>query len=443
MIENEIKERILKAVEEKREELIEFTRNLVKVRSELGEEGAAQKAVEKKLRDIGLEIDVFEADLAQIRKHPEYTPVEYSEKHGYKGRPNVVGKLKGVGGGRSMILTTHVDTVPVGPKDPWKHDPLGGEVDDGKLYGRGAACDKSGLALSILAVDSILAAGLRLKGDVTVASTIEDEVGGSGGILAFILRGYKADGALLPHPNLVGLGCMLLSSGGMLFFKVKVRGRNGEFPQGGVNAITELMKIYQALIGLDEYRGRTVRYEPYERFFSAAGWPPAAVRSTNIIPAIVSGGSDPIQVPTTCELQCSISFPPYEKAEAVKKIVEEHIKKAADSDHWLSENPPEIEWFGVKATPSVVDSNHPLAKMTQHYIEEIAGVKPFIGGIPMHCDFRYPAIYANTPQIMFGPFGDRLHGVDEYVDIESLVTATKITALIIADWCGYERVPVS
>jgi acetylornithine deacetylase len=137
-------------------------------------------------------------------------------------------------------------------------------------------------------------------------------------------------------------------------------------------------------------------------------------------------------------LWCTISYPPTEKEDDVKKIVEEHIKKAADSDHWLGENPPEIEWGGVRAIPAVIDSNHPITKMTAKYIEEIAGVKPFIGGFPIQCDFRLLLRHADTNQVLFGPLGQNLHCAEENVDIESLIEVTKIVALILADWCGYE-----
>ncbi len=133
-----------------------------------------------------------------------------------------------------------------------------------------------------------------------------------------------------------------------------------------------------------------------------------------------------------------MSYPPTEKEDDVKKMVEDHVKKAADADHWLRENPPEIKWEGIRATPWVVDSNDPIVKMTAQYIEEIAGLKPFIGGLPIQCDFRLLGKYADTPEVLFGPLAANLHMPDENVDVESLIETTKIVALILADWCGFE-----
>jgi acetylornithine deacetylase len=386
---------------------------------------------------MGLEVDVFEADVKELRKHPEYTAVEYSEKHGYKGRPNVAGKWKGSGGGKSVILTGHIDVVPAGDRKLWKHDPLKGEIEGGRIYGRGVACNKGGITIDAMSVACLQAAGVKLKGDVTLVSSIEDEVGSAGGQLAMVLKGYKADGGLYPHPNIGGLGGVLLASAGMLFFKVKTGGVMDEFPENGVNAIGNMFKVYQGLSELHEKRGRRIRYKGIERFFAAGGWPPASIRTTNIIPAIISGGEDLIQVPGHCELACSISYPPGEDRASVKAEVEDCIKRVAGADFWMKDNPPTVEWYAAMS-PSEVAPDFPLVQILKSKVKEFKGIDPEDRGIPMFCDFRFLTNYAGTPQIMIGPKAGLLHGFDEWVDLEEFFDTIKIVSLTIAEWCGVE-----
>lgn len=437
MINETAKKKVFKAVDSKKDEAIDFLRQIVSIESTVGNEGPVQKIVEKKYRSMGLDVDVFEADLKELQKHSEYTAVDYSEKHGYKGRPNVGGKLKGSGGGKSLILTGHIDVVPAGDRKLWKHDPLAGEIEKGRIYGRGAACNKGGVTIDAMALACLQEAGVRLKGDVTLVSSIEDEVGSAGGQLAMVMRGYKADGALYPHPNLGGLGGVLLASAGMLFFKVKTGGVMDEFPENGVNAIGNMFKVYQGLEALHEERGRRIRYKGIERFFIAGGWPLASIRSTNIIPAIISGGEDTIQVPGLCELRCSISYPPGEDRARVKAEVENCIKGVAGADLWMKNNPPSIEWY-AGMSPAEVEPTFPLVQLLKAKVKELKGVEPEDRGIPMFCDFRFLTNYAHTPQIMIGPKAGLLHGFDEWVDLEEFFEAIKIIALTIADWCGCE-----
>ncbi len=173
-----MKEKVLKSVECKREETVGLLRQLIQTHSVFGEEGEAQKIVQEKFRGLGIEVDAFEANLEEIKKHPEYSPVETSEEKGYKGRPNVIGKLKGSGGGKSLFLYAHIDTVPPAqPIEKWKYNPFEGVVESDKMYGLGASDCKGGIAAMISAVDAVLDAGVEPKGDLALYSVIEEEAG--------------------------------------------------------------------------------------------------------------------------------------------------------------------------------------------------------------------------------------------------------------------------
>src|SRR4030042_5204475 len=129
-----------------------------------------------KLKGMGLKVDMWEPDQEELKKHPAYVPVE--EK--YEKRPNVVGLYKGTGGGRSLLLTGRVDVIPAGPPPSWQDGPYAAEIHDNRLYGRGASDMKSGLAAMTMALDCLLAAGFRLKGDILLECVMDEELRGNG-----------------------------------------------------------------------------------------------------------------------------------------------------------------------------------------------------------------------------------------------------------------------
>ena len=114
------------------------------------------------LRQMGLTVDVSEPRTDLLRKSTVWAPTEW----GYGGRPNVVGILPGQGGGHSLILNAHIDVVSPEPRSAWKSDPWNPFEEDGKLVGSGAADDKAGIAVIIMALRCLESLGIKLKGDL-------------------------------------------------------------------------------------------------------------------------------------------------------------------------------------------------------------------------------------------------------------------------------------
>ncbi|GAI43005.1 unnamed protein product, partial [marine sediment metagenome] len=132
---------ISETVDRRKNEIIDFCRDLIRIPSLTGEEKKVQEFVAKHLKDIGLEVKVWEPDLAKMKSHPGYVDLGKD----YVNRPNVVGIYKGKEG-RSLILNGHTDVVTPEPLKKWSHDPWGGEISGGKIYGRGACDMKGGVA---------------------------------------------------------------------------------------------------------------------------------------------------------------------------------------------------------------------------------------------------------------------------------------------------------
>ena len=166
---------VTREVEARRDDAVRLLQELVRVPSTTGEEGVVQEKVEHAFRGRGLEVDVWEAEAGEVEPYRDHV----GEQEAYENRPNVAGRRRGRGGGRSLLLNAHVDTVEPGDPTAWGHDPLGGEVVGDRLYGRGSCDMKGGLVTHLAALDALEAAGVELLGDVTVTATVGRRMGGS------------------------------------------------------------------------------------------------------------------------------------------------------------------------------------------------------------------------------------------------------------------------
>ena len=163
-------------LEENEQQVIGFLQDILRIPSVTGNEGEIQKFISAYIAEMGEEVDVFVPDLDELSKHPAFVKVFQS----YDGRPNVVGTLKGEGGGRSLLFNGHVDVIPEGADENWQHGCWSADIEDGKMYGRGAADMKSGVAAMTMALKAIRAAGVKLQGDVITEYVMDEELSGNG-----------------------------------------------------------------------------------------------------------------------------------------------------------------------------------------------------------------------------------------------------------------------
>ena len=172
----EIERQVLDSIDQRRDAIIAFLKELISFPSVTGDELEIQRFLACKLEMMGLQVDVWEPDHEALKKHPAYVPSE----RGYANRPNVVGLYKGSGGGRSLLFNGHVDVIPAGPADSWEHPPWAGEKQGSRIYGRGASDMKSGLDAMTMAMGALLYLKIRLKGDVILEYTMDEEATGKG-----------------------------------------------------------------------------------------------------------------------------------------------------------------------------------------------------------------------------------------------------------------------
>ena len=426
--------RLMKWIDDHKDEATQLLQDLIRIPSPTGEEGPGQEFVTKYLSDMGLEIETLVGDMDALKDHPEFIPVDPEINVGnYEERPNIIGTYKGAGGGKSLLLFAHIDTVP--PGDGWDYDPYGAEIDGGRMYGRGTADMKSGMAAAFFSLKACLEAGLRPKGDVVCMSNIEEEIGGSGGILACIEGGYRADACIYPHPGEGKPPLVMIASSGVLSFRVKVQGQtvHGFQSHVGVNAIEKAFRIAESLWELDRSIGVTSREELTEAAYYTSGRP---VRAANLYMSALHGGGWLYQVPPSCEMDWVYTFPNNETLEENRARIEETVKAAAAADPWLREHPPELQWLPVKFSPSRDEPEHPFIQLSQECVSFASGTEAPMVANPVGSDTRVPVLYGKIPTANIGPLGENGHAPNEWMDLDSYFVSIKMFSLTLARWCG-------
>src|SRR5215203_1923416 len=423
-LDSELAEAIARVVEERRGESVRLLQELVRVPSVTGDEGAVQEIVERAFRERGLAVDIWEATPEEISLYQEHV----GEQAGYENRPNVVGVRAGRGGGRSILLNAHVDTVASGDPATWSRGPLSGEIEGDLLYGRGSCDMKGGLVTHLIALDALSDLGLGLRGDVIVAATVGEENGGLGA-LSTVLRGYRADAAIITEPTRLAL---VPAQGGSLVFRLRIPGRSAHAAvrDEGVSALEKFVPIFENLRELEQERNGVLSHPLYD-----------GVR--NKVPiniGVVRAGNWASTVPESLVAEGRVGLIPGEEVDPFKSLFSERIAALAERDPWLREHPPELTWFGGQFAPAEVESDAPICEAVKKAHERVTGEEPLVEGVPYGADMRLFIRFGEMPCVMYGA-GDVnvAHAPDEHISVTELLTATSTLACLLADWCGVDE----
>ncbi|MFG1413172.1 ArgE/DapE family deacylase [Xanthobacter sp. VTT E-85241] len=415
---------LLDTIDANRDKAIAFLQKMITIPSVTGDEAAIQAFLNDYMTNIGLDVDMWETDWEELKKHPGYRPVD----RGYENRPNIVATFKGAGGGRSLLLNGHTDVIPVGNGEGWSDNPWSGLIRDGRIYGRGSADMKSGVASHIMAVEFMKELGLQPKGDVYINVVIDEEVSGHG-TLDTVIRGYKADAGISGETSDLHVQPACI---GRIWFEIEINGKPAGIQQRykGISGITLGNKIAAAVQELEDERVATITHPLY----------PNALDSLPCIIGSFQAGNYPSAFPATCLLKGSIGTVPGEDHEGVKQSLVKKIAEHAARDPWMKDHPPVVRFVGYDAEASEIPRDHPIVDIVSKTYTEISGHQPIISGRQGAADTRFLNLYADTPTVIFGPGSTAvMHSNDEYVSIEDYITAIKVMALSIYDWCGVEK----
>ena len=387
--------------------------DLVRARASSGHETAAQEIVAARLREAGCEVDVFDVDAVRLSLLPGWGPTGLE----YAGRPDVVGIIRGTGGGRSLILNAHVDAVAPGPAELWGRDAWSAEIVGDRLYGRGSWDDKAGVATLVWLVEALHDAGVRLAGDLIVESVIEEEISGNG-TLACTERGFRGDAAVVIDGR--GPGAAVTAHGGQLWFRVTARGRSAAAVESrrGVNAIELLLPILERLHALEADLGRDAA-APFDALEHPA--------QLNI--GVIAGGVTPTTVPGIASFDCHLAFPGPHTLEQVKDAVGASVAGAGSR--------ATVEFLSLQVPPFVAPESEALLAALDRAQRLLSGIALERRTIAGFGDLRHFQRGGATPCCLYGvTAGNAPHAPNEWVDLEALPRAARILAAFVCDWCG-------
>jgi len=414
-------EAILLRVEEQRDEIVRFLQKLISFPSVTGNEFKIQQFIAHRLENMKLELDIWEPDVRELERHPSYVPAEQD----YKDRPIVVARSKGKRNGRSLLFNGHVDVIPPGPLQAWNHPPWGGVIEGERLYGRGASDMKSGLTAMTMALECVQGLGVQLDGDVILEYTVDEEATGNG-TLACVIRGYRADAGICCETSSLRVQPACI---GRIWFEIEIHGKPTGIQRSweGVNAIEKGYLLVEAVATLGQNRAQVLSHPLYP---DTRGAIPCMV-------GVFESGSFPSAFPDTCTLKGSLATLPGESTEDVKQAFVDYITEFAQQDPWLADHPPEVRFRGYCGDPAEIPSDHPIVQSVSTQFRQVSGKEPRITGREGAADIRYLIKDAGIPTVIFGPGAtEQMHANDEWVDINDVITATKVLALTIVDWCG-------
>lgn len=348
-------------------------------------EGAVAELIAARLRAAGLEVSLEEV---------------------VPGRSNVIGLLRGSGGGRTLMLWGHMDVVAA---DPEGFSP---RIENGRLYGRGTVDMKGGLACAIAAAER-LAAGPPLAGDVIVAGVIDEEWI-SLGAEALVQR-HRADGAILTEQSDLDL---VVEHGGFAWFELASKGVEsaGIEPDRGVDAIALLAPVLAGITELDA---------------ELATRPAPAYGRPSIHASTIRGGTQFPQYPSGCTLGIERCLVAGETVAQARTEIDALIERARAADPRFEAT---VELI-VGREPVKLDANGPLVRLLDAEVERHQGAAPAHVGDIGWADSGLLA-ESGTPCVIFGPTGDGHHTAHEYVELESLVACAEILEAAARTYCG-------
>ena len=406
---------------------VEHTRNLVRFASLRGQEQACQDYVFETFRARGYAAERFAMDRAALDAHPGGGRID--ERH--SDAPIVVCHHRPAGqAGRSLILQAHVDVVPTGPLDLWRHPPFDPVIEGDWLYGRGAGDMKAGHAANLFALDALGRLGLQPASAVTIQSVVEEESTGNGALAAH-LRGYRADAVFIPEPEDEAL---VRANTGVIWFTVEVRGRPVHVREmgAGANAIDALWRVVGALREVEarwnDERGR-------HRHFEDEAHP------INLNIGRIAGGDWASSVPAWARADCRIALYPGTRAADAAAAIEEAVARFASGDAFLARNPPLVRFNGFMAEGYVLEEGSEAEAVLGRAHARATGKALTSFMSPSYLDTRVHALYENVPALCYGPHAENIHGFDERVSLASVKRSTTAMALFVAEWCGVERKP--
>jgi len=416
--------RIIEAAESLRGETEALLARLVAEPSVLGAEAGALAVMADAYRGVGLEPVRIPTEPARLQGLPGWSPPLID----YAGRDNVAAVHRPrAARGRSLLLQGHVDVVPEGAAELWTTPPFAPSVRDGRMFGRGAADMKAGLACTVMAFAALRRAGLQPAAEVQFAAVIEEECTGNGA-LAVLHALPRPDACLIPEPG-PGYPALYTAEVGVVWAWVTVTGRPAHVRdmQAGVNAIEAATVVMEHFRRYEADANRAERRHPA---FAAENHP------INVNIGTLEGGEWNSSVPTRARLGVRVGVMPGLSCHAVRQEIEGMVE-AAGRDARLRGARLAVAFQGFMADGCVFPAEQAISRTVADRHRRVTGEALRGYNALGLTDARHYAL-RGIEATCYGPDGDNIHGIDESVGLDSVHALTKVLALTLAEWCGVE-----
>ena len=427
------KEKIKKVIQDSvnEEEAIAFLESLIRIPSENLQQTFAQELVKSRLTDLGFSMDCFPCEAESIKDLPDFCNYQGNEsiRNDIENIVAVKNIIEGTADEKAFLIHAHIDTSARNDVMP----DFTCRREDGRLYGLGAADDKGGIAIMLLAAEAVLKQYPKLKNKLILMSTIGKR--GAIGTLTAFRRGYHADAAIYLHPAETGHGFLEIKnySMGNLDFNITIHGKPGAFrdeiDSSEISAVTEGAKIIQILQKWEKEQRSVCCFKEG----SFHGLPNIKL---NFLKA---ESSELLREDVLCfDLGCRLYFGLNENVKSMLQKIEDYVMQNLQDDEWLQKNPPIFSFGEIKATPAYVPRESALIQSVETNIQNIMKYdKDFIYQYHAGSDIRIPIIYGNTPTVGIGPLcgGLAAAGEGEWIDLADYIAGIKIVIGMIVDWC--------
>ncbi len=425
-------ERVGAKLEALRARLTETVAELVKIPSENTPPAGAELACQRYLRDrlaaLGLDAELYDPGLVQgMAEH-----AGYRRGHDYADRPNLSAVWRGSGGGKSLLLSGHADTVPRG-SEPWHHDPFAATVEGNRLYGLGANDMKGGIGAMIVAVEALRQAGVRLRGDLFVETIVDEEFGGVNGTLAGRVRGPNPDAAIICEPS-HNVICPAQMGGRTAH--ITLRSGSAGILSGGAPETRVVDQLEYLLGRIREFASQRRHDAPAHALYPSSR-DPVPVWVTKVS-AGGWGPGEPITIPGCCRIELYWQTMPGEEQPQIERAFFSWLDAATSARPDLFPAPPEVR-FPIEWLPgSALDPQHELVTRLATTFQDAAGVPAQVRGIEGPCDMFVFHQMFGVPAVLFGPKGGNTHAPDEWVDLDSVFLTAQVLTRFVCSWCEVE-----
>lgn len=408
MSEKEAYSKVLAAVDDLRDEIIQFTQQVVQIRSICSEDQKnVTDFVAEKFRSLGFETSLIEDVKTKI---------------------NVAGHMKGTGGGKSLGYYSHHETMPIEEPSEWKHDPLGAEIEDGKIYGVGSSDCKAGIACAVGMVQAFQKVGIRLKGDLTLVSCMGEVTSEEVGMKSVVKSGHFNVTAAVqgdPTPSEQGVDSITTNHFGLLVLEVVIHGKPGHalFLGYGVNSILKLPEVLEALSKTE------IPHEPYKMY---------PHHPFIYLDHVTAGGATGF-TPVKSSIIVRVHLLPRQTKEDGLKAILASLNRLKKEDPELDVEVRELAWRGGDEVGDWEKSQE-LLGVIQNVAVELRGKKMTPVCMPAPAMAHY-VVKAGIPTIVWGPgagLSSDAHRSNEWVGIEDIIEVTKAYCLIAMDYMGFE-----